>query len=147
MKSLLRQQIPNRPLLHRRRVGGASRRRPGGRDVGGLNPNWFAIVCSFAVPIAWGLAIKARRPFTFLVNALQPALAVFAVVPSASCGGFLTLLVALEVTPASLVRLGLACQLLVFALVVGAALGTFVAAPQVFTRLEANSGATARNRR
>ena len=110
----------------------------GWRDVGGLNPNWFAIGCSFAVPIAWGLAIKARRPVFFWVNALYPAFAVFAVVLSASRGGFVTLLVALTVIPVSLVRLGLARQLVVFVLVVGAAFGTFVSAPQVFTGLEAN---------
>ena len=108
------------------------------RDVGGLNPNWFAIGCSFAVPVAWGLALRARRPLTLYVNALYPAFAVFAVVLSASRGGFVTLLIALTVIPLTLGRLGPVRQLIVFVLVITAATGTFLAAPQLFAGLEAN---------
>ena len=108
------------------------------RDVGGLNPNWFAIGCSFAVPVAWGLALRSRSAVTLYVNALYPAFAVFAVVLSASRGGFVTLLIALTVIPLTLGRLGLARQLLVFVLVFTGASATFLAAPQLFTGLEAN---------
>jgi O-antigen ligase len=108
------------------------------RDVGGLNPNWFAIGCSFAVPVAWGLALRARRPLWLYLNALYPAFAVFAVVLSASRGGFVTLLIALTVIPLTLGRLGLVRQLIVFVLVITAATGTFLAAPQLFAGLEAN---------
>ena len=108
------------------------------RDVGGLNPNWFAIGCSFAVPVAWGLALRARRPLMLYLNALYPAFAVFAVVLSASRGGFVTLLIALTVIPLTLNRLGLVRQLIVFVLVITAATGTFLAAPQLFAGLEAN---------
>ena len=110
----------------------------GARDVGGLNPNWFAIGSSFAVPVAWGLALRARRPVLFWVNALLPAFVVFAVVISASRGGLITLLVALTVIPLSLGRLGPIRQVLVFGLVASVTVGTAVLAPRAFTGLEDN---------
>jgi len=111
---------------------------PGWRDVGGLNPNWFAIGCSFAVPVAWGLALRARRSWWFWVNLLYPAFAVFAVILSASRGGFITLLVALTVIPLTLPRLGMVRRLLVFAFVTTGAWATFVFAPQAMPDLQRN---------
>ena len=108
------------------------------RDVGGINPNWFAIGCAFAVPFAWGLVLRARHSLLFWINALYPAFAVIAVVLSASRGGLITLLVALTVIPLSLPRLGTTRRLLVFGLVAGISVGTFVAAPQVWTGLHTN---------
>ena len=113
----------------------ARKRRHG---VGGINPNWFAIGCAFAVALVWGLALRARRPLTFWINALYPAFAVIAVVLSASRSRLVTVLEALTVIPLSLTCLGVARQLLVFGLVAGAAWGIFVVAPQVFTGLQAN---------
>jgi O-antigen ligase len=110
----------------------------GARDVGGINPNWFAIGSSFAVPVAWGLALRARRPVMFWVNALFPAFVILAVVISASRGGLITLLVALTVIPLSLGRLGIVRQVLVFGLVAAVTVGAAVIAPRAFTGLEAN---------
>ncbi len=108
------------------------------RDVGGLNPNWFAIGSSFAVPVAWGLALRARRPVLFWVNALLPAFVVLAVVVAASRGGLITLLVALTVIPLSLGKLGLLRQLLVFGLVAAVTVGAAVLAPRALAGLEDN---------
>ncbi len=110
----------------------------GYRDVGGLNPNYFAIGCAFAVPVAWSLAVRAQRPLLFWLNALYPAFAILAVVLSASRGGFITLLVALTVIPLSLSRMGPLRQAMVFAFVAAVAGASFVAAPQVFANLERN---------
>lgn len=110
----------------------------GARDVGGLNPNWFAIGSSFAIPVAWGLALRARKPILFWLNALFPAFVVFAVVISASRGGLITLLVALTVIPLSLSRFGFVRRVLVFGILAMVTVSTAVLAPRIFTGLEAN---------
>lgn len=108
------------------------------RDVGGINPNWFSIGAALAIPVAWGLALRASNRVLWWLNALYPAFAIVGVVMAASRGGLITTLVALTVIPLTIPRLGLVRRILVFASLTAVVASVFVFAPRIFPQLGRN---------
>jgi O-antigen ligase len=108
------------------------------RDIGGGNPNWFAIGCAFVIPVAWSLALRAKHRGLFWINAVYPAFALLAVVLAASRGGLITALVALVVIPLTLPRLSWIRRMLLASVLPLAGLGAVTLAPQTFIDLQAN---------
>ncbi|MBA3890761.1 MAG: O-antigen ligase family protein [Gemmatimonadaceae bacterium] len=108
------------------------------RISAGINPNWFAIACAFGIPIAWGLALRAKHQAAFWLNALYPAFAIVAVVLSASRGGLITMLVALTIIPLTLPRLGIGKRMAVVVAMGLFVVGSAMYAPRAFPGLEQN---------
>jgi O-antigen ligase len=108
------------------------------REVGGIDPNYFATGCAVAIPFAWGLAIRAKTRMAFWVNAIYPVFAVVAVVLAASRGGLFTVLVAILVIPLTATRLSFARRALVLIALTAFTWAVFVLAPQTFPELQAN---------
>mgnify|MGYP001942892329 FL=1 len=105
------------------------------RDVGPFNANGYAIIAAVAVPIAWYLATQWRSRLLTFVNYCYPLIAVFAVVISASRGGFITLLVALLVIPLTLNRLSVLRRVLLYLVLAVGAWLTVAYLPSAFPSL------------
>lgn len=110
----------------------------GFRDVGGRNPNGFAIIAALGIPMAWGLASRRAHGWLSTLNTLYPILAVIGVVIAASRGGLVVAVVALTVIPL-LVRAGSVLpRVLLFTAVVGGIVATFAYAPALLPQIQDN---------
>jgi len=118
----------------------------GFRDLGGFNPNGFAIVASLALPMAWFLQARdaqpdalRRRPLPLrLLNAFYPVAALSALVLAASRGGLLVMLTCLIIIPLTLNRLAWWRRVVLALALAGATTALALLAPTVFPELQAS---------
>ena len=104
----------------------------------GRDPNEFATVLAWGIPLAAWLVARGRRGALYFVNLAYPAFAVFGLVLSASRGGLLVALVALLAIPFMIAGLGIVKRLALVVIVSAGVVVTFDVAPQLFPQLQAN---------
>jgi O-antigen ligase len=96
----------------------------------GFNPNEMAMILVLGIPMAWYLALSARRRTVALLNGCYIPLALLAVLLTASRGAFLSALAALTLIPWSLQRLSNRARLAMGVLLLGSMLLIGVVVPQ-----------------
>jgi O-antigen ligase len=108
------------------------------RNVGGRNPNGFAIVAALAIPMAWGLALRRSHGRLYWLNVAYPVFAVVGVVLAASRGGLLTTLVALIVIPLTLGRFPVVTRVVLFAAIATVTWAAFSLLPTAVPEIQRN---------
>jgi O-antigen ligase len=107
------------------------------RDTG-RDPNEFATVLAWGIPVALWLVARVRGgPFRIL-NIAYPVFAVLGLVLAASRGGLLTALVGLFAVPFLIADMGVVRRLIFVVLVTGGVVLTFYGAPRLFPQLQTN---------
>lgn len=110
-------------------------------SVADTHPNSLGFVVSLAIIPAWYFAVTSRRAIVRLTFGLYPALALLAVVLTASRGALIVTGVALLIVPLLSRSLSLRARMLGVVLLVGAAcLAVVVAPPRTLERLSTTMG-------
>ena len=104
----------------------------------GRDPNEFATVLAWGIPLAAWLVARQRRGLLYLLNLVYPVFAVFGLVLSASRGGLLVALVALLAIPFMITGLGIVKRLALVGIVSVGVVVTVDVAPQLFPHLQGN---------
>lgn len=108
------------------------------RNVGGRNPNGFAIVAALAIPMAWGLTLRRSHSWLYWLNAAYPLIALLAVVLAASRGGLLTALVAVVVIPLTLRQVSSVTRVALFVGIAAVVWAGFSYVPTALPELQRN---------
>jgi O-antigen ligase len=106
-------------------------------EVDGVNANEVAAIMAVGIPLAWYLIYSRRSSLLYWLNLLYLPLALFAIVLTATRGGFLGSLVALSVVPLTYKNLSFWRRMGLLALL-GVAAAAFMASPGIISNVESN---------
>jgi O-antigen ligase len=104
----------------------------------GFNPNWLAITLATGIPIAWYLVYSDTSKYLRWINLISIPLIVFAIILTASRGGFVAMLVGLAVIPLTLFYLERRIQRVVIISGIVIIMTLIFYLPQIYPRIEQN---------
>ena len=107
------------------------------RDTG-RDPNEFATVLAWGIPVAAWLVARGQGGLFRVINIAYPVFVVLGIVLSASRGGLLVAVVALLAIPFSIAGMGVVRRVVLGVLLTAAVVLAFTGAPRLFPQLQEN---------